>query len=184
MHISRGRATTLQARRACPHTHAACRSQSHRLGAVAAPCVRLVSSSSLAKLIAGGRARGAGWMRRRRAWCANAVRKLRTAVRPRQFRRRRRLSCRRRVPLTVAWARQGSAPCPGKVRALLLPGNTQSRAIFIDHLAAGSSYRTGVMGVPTERQPRPLSQPSNCCPGTEYIYTVEYTSVLTCVNTA
>jgi hypothetical protein len=124
VHTSRCRATPTQAQRACPHTHAACRSQSHRLGAVAAPCVRLVSSSSLAKLIAGGRARNAGWMRRRRAWCANAVRKLRTAVRPRQFRHRRRLSCRRRVPLTVAWARQGRAPCPGKVRALLFLGRT------------------------------------------------------------
>jgi hypothetical protein len=144
MHISRGRATTLQARRECPHTHAACRSQSHCLGAVAAACVRLVSSSSLAKLIAGGRACGAGWMRRGCAWCANAVGELRTAVRPRLFRRRRRLSCRRRVPLTVAWARQGSAPCPARQSSSTFASWEHTEPCdtidtIRNHLAAGSS---------------------------------------------
>jgi hypothetical protein len=112
VHTSRGRATPKQARGARSHTCTACRSHSHRLGAVAALRVRLVSSRSLAKLIAGSRGRDAGWMRRRRAWCANAVGKLRTADRPRQIRRRRRLTGRLRVPLTVAWARQGSAHVP------------------------------------------------------------------------
>ena len=58
-----------------------------------------MSSSSLAKLIAGSRGRDAGWMRRGRAWCAESVGELRTADQPRQFRRRRRLSGRLRVPL-------------------------------------------------------------------------------------
>jgi hypothetical protein len=58
----------------------------------------------------------------------------------RQFRRRRRLSGRRRVPLTVAWARQGSAPCPGKVRALLLPGNINT--MEPDYYAGAYWYHT------------------------------------------
>ena len=40
--------------------------------------------------------------------------------------------------------------------------------IHVTTLLLGPPLVQEVMGVPTERQPRPLSQPSNCCPSSEY----------------